>query len=98
MVEAGIGHPVQRRVLGVGDQQAAAFQHAHDTPAEGVEQAVQFLAARPVGAVKGRPATGKVIGAVEEQHVQVNVQIECRTEALDQRDSAGACTGGHGKA
>jgi hypothetical protein len=26
VVEAGIGHPVQRRVFGVGDQQAGAFR------------------------------------------------------------------------
>jgi hypothetical protein len=34
-------------VLRIGDQQAAACQHPHDAVAEGVEQAVQFIADRP---------------------------------------------------
>jgi hypothetical protein len=43
VVEAGIGHPVHRRVFGVGDQQAAAFQHGHDAAAEAVEQTIEFI-------------------------------------------------------
>lgn len=50
VVEAGIGHPVQTRVFGIGDQQAAAFQHAHDAAAEAVEQAIEFIAGGPVRA------------------------------------------------
>ena len=61
-------------MLRVGNQQAAAFQRLHHAVAEGVEQVVQFFADRPVGVVKGRPTTRKIIGAVQEQHVQVDVQ------------------------
>ena len=69
MVEAGIGHPVQGRVFGVGDQQAVAFQHAHDAAAEAVEQAIEFIAGGPAGAVEDRPVAAKSVGAVQEQHV-----------------------------
>ena len=55
VVEAGIGHPVQRRVFGGGDQQAAACQHARDAAAEAVEQASEFIAGGAAGAVKDRP-------------------------------------------
>lgn len=49
VIKAGIGHPVQKRGFGVGDQQAAAFQRAHDAAAEAVEQAIQFIAGGPAG-------------------------------------------------
>ena len=71
VIQAGTGFQVQIGVLRVGNQQAASFQHPHDAAAEGVEQVVQFFADRPAGAVKGRPITGKGVGAVQEQHVQV---------------------------
>ena len=38
MIQAGTGFQVQIGMLGIGDQQAAAFQHAYDAPAEGFSQ------------------------------------------------------------
>jgi predicted nucleic acid-binding Zn ribbon protein len=47
----------------IGDQQTAAFQHAHDTMAEAVEQAIEFIAGGPAGAVEDRPVAAKSVGA-----------------------------------
>jgi len=47
----------------------------------------------PAGAVKGRLITGKGIFAVQEQHVQVDVQVEGRAEAVDQGDRTCAGAG-----
>ena len=70
-------------MFGVGDQQPAAFQHAHDTGAEAVEQAIESIAGRPAGAVKDCPIAAKGVSAVQEQHMQVGVQVEGRAKALN---------------
>ena len=57
MVEAGTGFQIQTAVFRVGNQQAAAFQHAHDAAAEGIEQVIESFTGRRAGAVKGRQAT-----------------------------------------
>ncbi len=82
----------------VGNQQSAPFVHPHDAAAEGVQQVVQFLADRPAGAVESGSVTLKGIGPIEEQHVQVDVQVQGRAETLDQGDRAGTRTGSHGEA
>jgi len=76
----------------------AAFQYPHDAAAEGVEQTVQFLGGRLPGTMKGGPITGEGLGAFQKQHVQVNIQIQGRAEALDQGNCAGTCIGSHGEA
>ncbi|MDH3925927.1 MAG: hypothetical protein OET41_15130, partial [Xanthomonadales bacterium] len=76
VVEAGARLKVQTAVFRVGNQQAAAFEHAHDAFTQDVEQSVQFLACRRAGAMKGGSITGEGVGAIQEQNVQVNVQVE----------------------
>jgi hypothetical protein len=48
--------------------------------------------------VKDRPITGKGIGAVQKQHLQVDVQVEGGAEALDQGDRTGAGAAARAKA
>jgi hypothetical protein len=40
--------------------------------------------------VEGGTPAAKDIGAVQEQHVQVGIQVQGRAEALDQGDRASA--------
>jgi hypothetical protein len=82
MIEAGTGLQVQIGMLRIGNQQSAAFQHAHDAAAEGIEKLVQLVVVGPAGAVEG--------GTPAEQHVQVGIQVQGRAEALDQGDRASA--------
>ncbi len=90
VIEAGAGFQVQVGELRVGDQQAAAFQHPYDAAGEGIEQVIEFLTGGPAGAVKDGPLAAKSIGAVQEQHVQVDVEVERRAETLDQGDRRSA--------
>ena len=48
--------------------------------------------------MEGRPIAVKGVGAVQEQHVQMYVQVQGRAEALNQRDCSGMGTRGHGEA
>ena len=90
MIEAGTGLQVQMGMLRIGNQQSAAFQHAHDAAAEGIEKLVQLVVVGPAGAVEGGTPAAKDRGAVQEQHVQVGIQVQGRAEALDQGDRASA--------
>mgnify|MGYP001545524228 CR=1 FL=1 len=76
MVEAGVGFDVQLQALRIGNQQATALQHPHDAAAEGIEQIIEFFTGRRTGAVKGRSSRGETVGAVQEQHVQMNIQVQ----------------------
>jgi hypothetical protein len=53
-----------------------------------LDECLQLLRARRTDASKDRGASAREVGTVEEQHVEVNVQVERRAEALDQRHRA----------
>ncbi len=76
VVEAGTRFKVQVRIFRVDDQQTTSFQHPHDASAEGVEQPGQIRLVGPAGAVEGGPVAAESVGAIQEQHVQVDVS--CR--------------------
>jgi hypothetical protein len=38
------------------------------------------------------------VGAIQEQHMQVNIQVQSRAKALDQRNRPGSGAGGQGEA
>jgi hypothetical protein len=44
--------------------------------------------------MKSSAAPAEGVGPIEEQHVQVNIQVQRRAEALDQRDRPGSGTRG----
>lgn len=52
----------------------------------------EFIADRRLDPPKPRGSFGTVdVDPIEEQHMEVNIQVQRAAEALDQRDGAGAC-------
>ena len=89
------GFEVEGRGLVVADQQSLFFEGAGDAGSDGVEQALELGLGRGGGTVKAGPLGFERIGAVDEEHVQVDVEVQRRAEALDEGDGAGAGAGAH---
>jgi hypothetical protein len=61
-----------------GDQQVAAFQHAQDTAAEAVEQAIEFIAGGSARAVEHSPVAAKSVGRTPGGPASVNDRLNAR--------------------
>ena len=48
--------------------------------------------------MKSGPVAAEAVRTIQEQHVQVDIEVQSRAEALDQGDCAAAGAGGHGQA
>ena len=60
-----------------------------------MEQALEFGLGRCGDAVETGRFIIERVGAVDEEHVQVGVEIQCRGEALDEGDGSGAGASAH---
>ena len=83
------GRATRRRRL-AGGVTALLYQGACDTGGDGVEQALELGLGRSGDAVEPGRFVIERVGAVDEEHVQVRVEVERRAEALDEGDGAGA--------
>ena len=76
-------------VLGVAFNEASALEEAADAVRERGGQGVQLGARRRRHAAKAQRAVGMLdVDAVEDEHVDMHVEIQRATEALDQRHRA----------
>ena len=89
------GFDVEGRGLVGAGQQPLLFQSAGDTGGDGVEQALEFGLCRCGDAVETGRFVIERVGAVDEEHVQVGVEVQRRAEALDEGDGASAGAGVH---
>ena len=87
------GLDVEGRILFVSGQQSLLVQGAGDTGGDGVEQALELGLGRSGDAVEPGRFVIERVGAVEEEHVEVGVEVQRRAEALDEGDGAGARAG-----
>ena len=62
---------------------------------DGVEQALEFGLGRCSDAVDTGRFVFERVGAVDEEHLQMDVEVRRRAESLDEGDGAGAGTGAH---
>jgi PAS domain S-box-containing protein len=89
-------HPAApRAALDVALDQTALLEHLADAGRDLLEQPLQLVRIRcGHGAELGRIGASVYIHAIQEQHVKVHVQIQCRAEALHQRYGADCAGGG----
>mgnify|MGYP006301554287 CR=1 FL=1 len=74
--------------LGIGNQQAAPLQQAHDAPTQAVEQPDNVVPLRAPRPVECGPAAPECVRTVQEQHVQVRVEVQRGAKSLDQSHCA----------
>ena len=94
-LETVVGFEVERGGLVVADQQSLAFEGAADAGGDGAQQALEFRLGRGAATVQAGPFLFERVGAVDEEHVQVGVEVQRRAESLDKGDGSGARTGAH---
>ena len=86
-------------VLAVRGEQAVVsgepllLQGAGDPGGDGVEQALEFGLGRSGDTVDTGRFVIERVGAVDEEHVQMGVEVQRRAEALDEGDGSGAGAG-----
>ena len=71
------------------------FEGAGDAGGDGVEQALEFRLGRGAATVQAGPFIVERVDAIDEEHVQVDVEVQRRAESLDEGDGSGAGTGAH---
>ncbi len=80
------GLQFQPGALGVLFQQALAFQAATYTLADQLNQILQLVFIRRFDALKpGRTIVAIHVDAIQKQDMEVNIQVQCTTETLNQR-------------
>ena len=89
------GLDVEGGGLVIAGQQPLLLQGAGDTGGDGVEQALELGLGRCGDAVEAGRSVIERVGAVDEEHVEVRVEVQRRAEALDEGDGSGARTGPH---
>ena len=94
-LETVVGFEVERGGLVVADQQPLPFERACDAGGDGAQQALEFRLGRSGATVEAGPFIVERVGAVDEEHVQVDVEIQRRAESLDEGDGSGAGAGAH---
>ena len=95
LLEIAGGLDVEGRGLFVAAQRPLPFEGAGCAGGDGVEQALDLGLGRCGDAVEPGRFGIERVGAVEEEHVQVRVEVERGAEALDKGDGAGARAGAH---
>ena len=93
LLESVVGFEVEGGGLVVADQQSLPFEDAGDAGGDGAQQALEFRPGRGAATVQAGPLLVERVDAVDEEHVQVDV--ERRAESLDEGDGSGARTGAH---
>ena len=97
LLESVVGFEVEGGGLVVADQQSLAFEGAADAGGDGAQQALEFSLGRGAATVQAGPFLFERVDAIDEEHVQVDVEVEVqrRAESLDEGDGSGARTGAH---
>ena len=90
LLESVGGFEVEGGGLVVANQQTLPFEGAGCAGGDGVEQALEFGLGRCGDAVEAGRFVIERVGAVDEEHVQVGVEIQRRAESLDEGDGSGA--------
>ena len=89
------GFEVEGGGLVVAGQQSLPFESAGDAGGDGVEQALKFALGRCGDVVETGRCVVERVGAIDEEHMEVRVEVQRRTEALDEGDGAGTGAGTH---
>ena len=71
------------------------LEGAGDADGDGVEQALEFGLCRGAATVQAGPFIVERVDAIDEEHMQVDVEVQRRAEALDEGDGSGAGAGAH---
>ena len=95
LLESVVGFEVEGGGLVVANQQSLPFEGAGDAGGDGVEQALEFRLGRGAATVQAGPFIVERVDAIDEEHVQVDVEVQRRAESLDEGDGSGAGTGAH---
>ena len=95
LLESVAGFEVKGRVLFIAEQQSLPFEGTGDASGDGAQQALEFRSGRSRTMVEAGPFLFERVDAIDEQHVQGDVEVQCRAEALDEGDGSGAGTGAH---
>ena len=70
----------------VAHEQAKAFEQTGHPLADGMQQLREFGGSRPWCPMKRRAASFEIVHPVEKEHMEVNIEVQRRTEPLDQGD------------
>ena len=95
LLESVVGFEVEGGGLVVADQQSLAFEGAGDAGGDGAQQALEFRLCRGAATVQAGPFIVERVDAIDEEHVQVDVEVQRRAESLDEGDGSGTRTGAH---
>ena len=87
LIESLTGLEVEVFAVCVAHEQAKAFEQTDHPPADGVQQLREFGGSRPRCPMKRRAASFEVVHPVEKEHMEVNIEVQRRTEPLDQQAS-----------
>ena len=92
--EATALRPLPHRACGIARQQAATDEHAQQPPAHALLHRGEGLLIQPGGGMEDDPARdGGVEHAVDDDAVEVQVGIQRRPEAVNERDRTEAGRG-----
>ena len=95
LLETVGGFEVEGGGVLVTEQQSLFLERAGDAGGDGAQQALGFRPGRGAATVQAGPFIVERVDAVDDEHVQVDVEIQRRAEALDEGDGSGARTGAH---
>ena len=76
-------------VVSLLEQRTTSYQRAHDAPDQRVEKALEFGRSWRRGPMKARVLAGKGVGTIEDKNVQMDVELERKSEPLNKCDQAG---------
>ena len=97
LIESLAGLEVEVVAVCIAHEQAKAFEQTGHPLADGVQQLRELGASRPRCPTKRRAASFEVVRPVEKEHMEVNIEVQRRTEPLDQGDRTGLGAGGDGE-
>ena len=81
----GIGAEFEITVFGIASQEALAFECAPDTFGHALDERLQLLLTWGINSPEYGRLGANEVSAVEHEGVKMDIEIERRPEALDQR-------------
>ena len=88
-VESFTGLEVEVAAVYAAHEQVKAFEQSGHPVADGVQLLRELGGSRPWCPMKRRAAAFEVVHPVEKEHMEVNIEVQRRTEPLDQGDATG---------
>jgi len=86
-----LAYRVRKRVLRVAGRQGKHLAARLRTHGDAVHELREFDTGRRLDPAEPCPVGAIHVNTIEEQHVEMNVQIQRTAEALDERDGTGVC-------